>query len=195
MPEAQVIRDLLDGDAYCIVKQQTQLKNALQALRCPPKLVVTDSQCFREVAAIVPDEIFLTSFSILFSRYKGDLASQVADTKVIDSLCAGDRVLICEVCSHHPIGDDIGREKIPKFLMERVGATLQIDVVQGHDFPDNVRDYKLVIHCGACMWNRRALLSRILQCKKLGIPFTNYGLTIAHCLGILPRALKIFPWS
>jgi [FeFe] hydrogenase H-cluster maturation GTPase HydF len=193
MPEVQTIRDVLDGDALCIVTQQTQLKTALVALKSPPKLVVTDSQCFAEVAAITPVNIPLTSFSILFARFKGDIMWQTEGVAAIDKLQVGDRVVICEACTHHPIQDDIGRETIPKLLQKYVGGSLNIDIFSGHDFPTNLTDYKLVIHCGACMLNRREVLSRILHCRKLSVPCTNYGLTIAHCLGILPRALSCFP--
>lgn len=193
LPEVQAIRDLLDGDAFCIVTQQTQLANALGQCKTPPKIVVTDSQCFAEVAKITPKEIPLTSFSILFSRFKGDLVSQAKSAAAIDKLKSGDKVLICEACTHHPITDDIGREKIPKLLKKCTGLDLDIQVISGHDLPQNLAEYKIVIHCGACMWNRREVLSRILYCQNLGVPFTNYGLTIAHCLGILPRVLQPFP--
>ena len=193
LPEVQAIRDILDGDAFCIVTQHTQLARSLQTLKTPPKLVVTDSQCFKEVAEITPIDIPLTSFSILFSRFKGDLVSQAEAAASIDNLKVGDNVLICEACTHHPISDDIGRDKIPKILQKYVGGELNIKIMSGHDFPDDLQKYKLVIHCGACMWNRRAMLSRILHCRNLGVPFTNYGLTIAHCLGILERTLTPFP--
>ncbi len=193
LPEAQTIRDLLDGHAYCIVTQQHQLKTALENLKIKPKIVVTDSQCFKEVAAITPKNIWLTSFSILFSRFKGDLISQTQAAKIVDSLKHNDKILIAEACSHHPIKDDIGREKIPRWLQQYVGGKLDFHVVQGLDFPENLSDYKLVIHCGACMFNRRVMLNRILQCKKASVPITNYGLVIAYSLGIFERALQPFP--
>ena len=193
LPEVQAIRDVLDGDAFCVVTQQNRLSQALNSLTIKPKLVVTDSQCFKEVAAITPLTIPLTSFSILFSRFKGDLVSQSAAAATIDELKPGDNVLICEACTHHPIADDIGREKIPKILQQYVGGSLNMKIISGHDFPDNIKDFKIIIHCGACMWNRRTMLSRILQCKNAGIPMTNYGLTIAHCLQILERTLTPFP--
>ena len=193
LPEAQTIRDLLDGNAYCIVTQQHQLKTALENSKLKPKIVVTDSQCFKEVAAITPKDIWLTSFSILFSRFKGDLISQSMATKTIDKLKANDRILIAEACSHHPIQDDIGRVKIPRWLQEYVGGELDFHVVQGLDFPEDLASYKLVIHCGACMFNRRIMLNRILQCKKADVPITNYGLVIAYSLGIFERALQPFP--
>jgi [FeFe] hydrogenase H-cluster maturation GTPase HydF len=192
LPEAQTIRDLLDGHAYCVVTQQHQLKTALNNLKVKPKIVVTDSQCFKEVAAIIPKDIWLTSFSILFSRFKGDLMSQTQAAKTIDKLKPNDKILIAEACSHHPIKDDIGREKIPRWLQEYIGGKLDFHVVQGLDFPENLESYKLVIHCGACMFNRRIMLNRILQCKKSAVPITNYGLVIAYSLGIFQRALAPF---
>jgi predicted GTPase len=135
----------------------------------------------------------LTSFSILMARFKGDLLTQVQGTLAIDRLRAGDRVLIAEACSHHPIGEDIGRVKIPRWLTQYVGGKLLFDHVQGHDFPSNLSSYKLVIHCGACMWNRREMLSRLMRCQQAGVPITNYGLTIAYSLGIFDRALAPFP--
>lgn len=193
MPEMQTIRDILDGDATCVVTQQNQLESVLAKLVAPPKLVVTDSQCFAEVDKLTPKSIPLTSFSILFSRFKGDIMWQTEDVVAIDKLKPGDKVLICEACTHHPIQDDIGREKIPRLLQKYVGGPLSIDMFAGHDFPTNLQDYKIVIHCGACMMTRREVLGRIMHCRKLSVPCTNYGLTIAHCLGILQRALSCFP--
>jgi len=192
LPEVQTIRDLLDGNAYCIVTQQHQLKTALDALKIKPKIVITDSQCFKEVDAITPYDIWLTSFSILFSRFKGDLISQAKSAETIKILKPGDKILIAEACSHHPIKDDIGREKIPRLLEKFVGGKLNFDIVQGLDFPEDLAKYKLVIHCGACMFNRRLMLSRINYCNQLGVPITNYGLVIAYSLGIFTRALEPF---
>jgi hypothetical protein len=135
----------------------------------------------------------LTSFSILMSRFKGDLLTQVQGGMTIDRLRTGDRILVAEACSHHPIGEDIGRIKIPRWLTQYVGGKLEFVHVQGHDFPQDLSSYKLVIHCGACMWNRREMLSRMLRCQQAGIPITNYGLTIAYSLGIFERALEPFP--
>jgi [FeFe] hydrogenase H-cluster maturation GTPase HydF len=192
LPEVQTIRDLLDGQAFCVVTQLHQLKLALESLKKPPKIVITDSQCFKEVAQITPKNILLTSFSILYSRFKGDLTSQANAAKTIDKLKPGDKILVSEACSHHPIQDDIGREKIPRWLQQHVGGKLDFNIVQGLDFPEDLNTYKLVIHCGACMFNRRIILNRILQCKKAGVPITNYGLAIAYCLGIFDRALEPF---
>lgn len=193
LPQVQSIRDLLDSDACCMVVKERELRSALDRLKAPPSLVVTDSQAFLKVAADTPIDVPMTSFSILFARFKGDLLTQVAGTIAVDRLRAGDRVLVAESCSHHPIGDDIGRVKIPRWLTQFVGGKLEFDHVQGHDFPDDLSPYRLVIHCGACMWNRREMLSRIMRCTQAGVPVTNYGLVIAYCLGIFERALAPFP--
>lgn len=193
LPQHQAVRDALDGDLINIVIKETQLKNTLQCLKQPPKLVVTDSSAFGFVAKNLPQEIWLTGYSILFSRLKGDLVSQVIDTMAVSRLKPDDRVLVSEACSHHPIGEDIGRVKIPKWLQQYLGFRLQIDTVQGRDFPKNLSEYQLVIHCGACMFNRREMLSRILFCKNVGVPITNYGLLIAYTHGIFARVLVPFP--
>jgi [FeFe] hydrogenase H-cluster maturation GTPase HydF len=193
LPQVQSIRDLLDGDAYCMVVKERELRDALDRLKRPPALVVTDSQAFLKVAGDTPNEIPMTSFSILFARFKGDLVEFVRGAMSVDSLRPNDRVLIMESCSHHPIGEDIGRVKIPRWLTQYVGGKLEFAHAQGHDFPDDLGDYKLVIHCGACMTNRRAVLTRIMQCRQAGVPVTNYGLTIAWSLGIFERALSPFP--
>jgi len=193
LPQVQTIRDLLDSDAYCMVVKERELRNALDRLNKPPKLVVTDSQAFLKVAADTPADVMTTSFSILFARFKGDLIAQVEGTLAVDSLVTGDRILVAEACSHHPISDDIGRVKIPRWLTQYVGGKLEFTHVQGHDFPEDLSPYKLIIHCGACMWNRREMLSRIMRCRQAGKPITNYGLVIAHSLGILERALRPFP--
>jgi len=193
LPQVQSIRDALDVDAYCMVVKERKLPDALGRLNRPPALVVTDSQAFLKVANDTPDEIPMTSFSILFARSKGDLNEFVRGTLAIEELCAGDRVLIAEACSHHPIEDDIGRVKIPRWLRQYIGGELEFTHVQGHDFPDDLSPYRLVIHCGACMWNRREMLSRILHCRQQGVPIGNYGMTIAYAVGIFERALAPFP--
>jgi [FeFe] hydrogenase H-cluster maturation GTPase HydF len=193
LPQVQAIRDLLDNDSFCMVVKERELQHALERLKVPPKLVVTDSQAFLKVAADTPRNVPLTSFSILFARFKGDLTSMVEDTAAVETLRAGDKVLVSEACSHHPIGEDIGRVKIPRWLTQYVGGKLDFTTVQGHDFPKDLTPYKLVIHCGACMWNRREMLSRILRCRQQGVPVTNYGLAIAYSLGIFERALEPFP--
>jgi len=193
LPQVQAIRDLLDSDAFCLVVKERELRTALDRLSVPPKLVVTDSQAFLKVAADTPRTVPLTSFSILMARFKGDLLTQVQGALAIDRLRSGDRVLVAEACSHHPIGEDIGRVKIPRWLTQYVGGKLDVHHVQGRDFPDDLSPYKLVIHCGACVWNRREMLSRILRCRQANVPITNYGLTIAYSLGIFERALEPFP--
>lgn len=193
LPQVQAIRDLLDNDAFCLVVRERELSAALQRLNAPPKLVVTDSQAFLKVSADTPPDIPMTSFSILFARFKGDLTTQVAGTLAIDRLKPGDRVLIAEACAHHPIGEDIGRVKIPRWLTQYVGGALDFQVVQGHDFPGDLHEYKLIIHCGACMQNRREMLNRLERGREAGVPVTNYGLTIAYSLGIFERALSPFP--
>ncbi len=193
LPQVQTIRDLLDHDAYCMVVKERELNDALDRLRRPPALVITDSQAFLKVAGDTPPEIKMTSFSILFARQKGDLAEFVRGATAIDRLRSGDRILIAETCSHHPIGDDIGRVKIPRWLTQYVGGKLDVQHMQGRDFPDDLDSYKLVIHCGACMWNRREVLSRIDRCRSAGVPICNYGVTISYTLGIFQRALEPFP--
>jgi [FeFe] hydrogenase H-cluster maturation GTPase HydF len=193
LPQVQAIRDLLDSDAYCLVVKERELRHALKRLTRPPRLVVTDSQAFLKVAADTPPEVPLTSFSILFARFKGDLTTQVLGTLAVDRLKSGDRILIAEACSHHPIAEDIGRVKIPRWLTQYVGGTLDFVHVQGHDFPQDLTPYKLVVHCGACTVNRREVLSRIMRCRQAGVPISNYGLVIAYSLGIFQRALGPFP--
>jgi len=193
VPQVQTIRDLLDGDAYCLVVKERELRDALERLTRPPALVVTDSQAFLKVAADTPPDVKMTSFSILFARQKGDLSQFVEGALAIDRLQPGDRVLVAEACTHHPIGDDIGRVKIPRWLQQYVGGSLQIGTMAGHDFPDDLGQYRLVVHCGACMWNRREMLTRMLRCRQAGVPICNYGMTIAYTLGIFERALEPFP--
>lgn len=191
LPQVQVLRDLLDSNCMSLVVKETELEEALKSLKTSPSLVITDSQAFKQVSEIVPQNIPLTSFSILFARLKGDLKAFIDGAKAIDNLKDGDRVLILESCTHHAIDDDIGRVKIPNLLKKKTGKDLIIDNISGHDLPD-ISKYKLVIHCGACMTNRREVLSRILLANKLGIPISNYGIVISYCLGILPRAIKPF---
>lgn len=191
LPQVQTLRDLLDSECLSYVVKESELKQALDNLKTPPALVVTDSQAFRQVSEIVPENVPLTSFSILFARLKGDLDEFVKGAQAIENLKDGDLVLILESCTHHAIEDDIGRVKIPNLLRKKTGKNLVIHNYAGHDFPD-LKDYKLVIHCGACMTNRREVLSRILIANQNGVPITNYGVAISYCLGILPRATKIF---
>jgi [FeFe] hydrogenase H-cluster maturation GTPase HydF len=193
LPQVMAIRDLLDGESLAFIAQDRELRRALDTLNRPPALVVTDSQAFLKVAADVPPAVPMTSFSILMARFQGDLAEQVRGTLAIERLAPGDRVLIAETCTHHPIGDDIGRVKIPRWLAQYTGASLQFTHVQGRDFPEDLTPYRLVVHCGNCTGNRREMLSRIHRCREAGVPITNYGLTIAYSLGIFERALAPFP--
>ena len=191
LPQVQTIRDLLDSNCLVLTVKESELKQALDSLKEPPALVITDSQAFKKVSEIVPENIPLTSFSILFARLKGDLKAFIEGAKAIESLKDGDKVLILESCTHHAVEDDIGRVKIPNLLRKKTGKDLVIENFAGHDFPD-ISEYKLIIHCGACMTNRREVLSRIIKANEKNIPITNYGITISYCLGILPRAVKIF---
>jgi [FeFe] hydrogenase H-cluster maturation GTPase HydF len=193
LPQVQTIRDVLDHDGGALVVKERDLPEALDNLKKNPALVITDSQAFETVARDTPLNIPMTSFSILFARFKGDLPTFAAGASAIDQLKPGARVLISEACTHHPICDDIGRVKIPQWLNRRVGHTIDFEVAAGHDFPDNLDDYSLVIHCGSCMFNRREVLSRIMECSRAGVPITNYGMAIAYCLGIFKRALAPFP--
>ena len=189
LPQVQTLRDLLDSNCLVYSVKETELKQALDNLKEPPSLVITDSQAFKKVSEIVPENIPLTSFSILFARLKGDLDEFVKGAKAIKNLKDGDCVLILESCTHHAIEDDIGRVKIPNLLRKKIGKNLVIHNYAGHDFPD-IKDYKLIIHCGACMTNRREVLSRILKANAQNIPITNYGVVISYCLGIVDRAIK-----
>ena len=192
-PQTLAIRELLEGDAICVVVKERELRHALDGLKQPPRLVVTDSQAFLKVAADTPPGVLLTSFSILMARYRGDLPALVRGAAAIDRLRAGDRVLVAESCSHHPIAEDIGRVKIPRWLTQYAGGKLEFTHTQGRDFPDDLSPFRLVVHCGACMWSRREMLARILRCQQAGVPITNYGLAIARSLGIFERALAPFP--
>jgi [FeFe] hydrogenase H-cluster maturation GTPase HydF len=195
LPQVQALRDTLDNDAYCLTVKEHQLANALAILKKPPALVVTDSQAFEKVSKIVPQNVPLTSFSILFARFKGDLAEFAKGVKSIDSLKEGDRVLIAEACSHHPLQDDIGRVKIPRWLQEYTGVKLKIDVAASRDYPDDLTPYKLIIHCAGCVFNRQEMLSRIEKAQKAKVPITNYGMAISYINGIFDRVMKPFSES
>lgn len=193
LPQVQTIRDVLDHDGVVMVVKETEYADALKRLRNPPDLVVCDSQVVSRMVEETPPGVRCTTFSILFARFKGDLTELVRGALAIDTLSPGDRLLIAEACSHHPIGEDIGRVKIPRWLTQYVGGKLDFTTCQGHDFPPDLPSYRLVVHCGACVQNRREMLSRILRCRQAGVPITNYGLTIAYSLGIFERALSPFP--
>ncbi len=191
LPEVQAIRDALDNNCIACVTQVPQLEKTLNLLKVKPKLVVTDSQAFKEVNSIVPEDIYLTSFSILLARLKGDLKTFVEGVKTLDNIKNGDRILIAESCTHHRIEDDIAQVKLPNFIRKKTGVEPKFEQYSGHDFPD-LDGYKLIIHCGACMTNKREVLSRIMLAKTAGVPITNYGVTISYCLGILNRAVAVF---
>jgi [FeFe] hydrogenase H-cluster maturation GTPase HydF len=193
LPQVQSIRDVLDHDSYCMVVKERELRDALDRLNRPPALVVTDSQAFLRVAGDTPPQVPITSFSILFARLKGDLDEFVRGVKTIDKLESGSRILVLESCTHHPIGEDIGRIKIPRWIRQYTGVQLQFEHQQGHDFPKDLSPYQLVVHCGACMLNRREVISRVLRCREAGVPITNYGVAITYSLGVLDRALSPFP--
>ncbi len=193
LPQVQTIREILDCDARAVVVKERELADTLDMFQRKPNLVVTDSQAILKVAADVPDDIPLTTFSILFARWRGDLESFIQGTLAIDRLKPGAKILIAETCTHHPIGEDIGRVKIPRWLRQYVGGELHFDHNAGLDFPDNLKEYSLVVQCGSCMTNRREVLRRILQAKQAGVPITNYGLCISKSLGVLKRALSPFP--
>ena len=187
LPQVQTIRELLDRKCIVISATTDKMLKALEALKKPPKLIITDSQVFDFVYKNKPSETMLTSFSVLFAAYKGDIKYYLQGAKAIDSLTENSRVLIAECCTHAPLSEDIGREKIPKLLRKRVGQGLTVDIVGGTDFPDKPDNYDLIIQCGACMFNRKYVLSRIETAKRYNVPMTNYGVTIAHITGILDK--------
>lgn len=187
LPQVQTIRELLDKK--CIVTSVTtdKLEQGLACLKNAPKLIITDSQVFKTVYEKKPKESMLTSFSVLFAAYKGDLPYYIEGARAVDSLTQDSRVLIAECCTHAPLKEDIGREKIPRMLRQRFGEKLKIDNVSGTDYPENLSDYDLIIQCGACMFNRKYVLSRIDRAKQQNVPMTNYGVVIAHLTGILDK--------
>ena len=193
LPQQQVIRDALEAGAAALVCRETELAAALQGLNAPPKLVVTDSQVFGKVAQIVPESVPLTSFSILMARCKGDLALTVAGAAAVRNLKDGDRVLIAEGCTHHRQCEDIGTVKIPRWLAESTGRTLQYDFCSGVEFPENLTPYALVVHCGGCTLNPKEMAARQRLAVDQAVPITNYGVLIAAVHGILPRTLQPFP--
>ena len=193
LPQQQVIRDLLDAGRQAVCTRETELASALAALAEAPALVITDSQAFRTVAEILPESVPLTSFSILMARYKGTLAEQIRGIEAIGQLADGDRVLIAEGCTHHRTCEDIGTVKIPAMLKKRTGRELRLEFTSGTEYPEDLTPYKLVIHCGGCMLNEREMQYRMKCTLDQGVPFTNYGITIAHTQGILRRSLEVFP--
>lgn len=186
-PQVQTIRELLDRGCTPICCTPGHMAETLSALVGPPKLIITDSQAFAEVYKLKPTASTLTSFSILFARYKGDINLFVEGAKVLDSLTSSSRILIAEACTHTPQHEDIGRVKLPRLLRKRFGETLHIDIVSGADYPEDLTSYDLVIHCGACMFNRKHVLSRIERARQQGVAITNYGVILAALTGILER--------
>lgn len=193
LPQQQTIRDILDADASALVTKDTTLAATLSSLVSPPKMVITDSQAFGSVSRIVPAEIPLTSFSILFVRYKGDLTSAVKGASMLDRLRDGDKVLISEGCTHHRQCGDIGTVKLPRLVKKHTGKDIAFEFTSGGTFPDDLSAYALVIHCGACMLNEREMRSRAARAADADVPMTNYGIAIAHMNGILRRSLAPFP--
>jgi [FeFe] hydrogenase H-cluster maturation GTPase HydF len=193
LPQVQTIRDCLDNDSACMVVKEREYAHALTNLRRQPDIVVCDSQVVLKMVADTPQQVKCTTFSILFSRYKGDLIAAAEGAAVIDTLKPHDKILIAEACSHHPIEDDIGRVKIPRWLRQYIGADITIDVCSGRDYPENLKEYKLIIHCGGCMLTRREMLFRIEQASQAGVPITNYGVAVSVIQGVVHRTLSPFP--
>ncbi|MFR4595618.1 MAG: [FeFe] hydrogenase H-cluster maturation GTPase HydF [Oscillospiraceae bacterium] len=193
LPQVQAIRDVLDGDACCVVVKETQLAGLLASLGRKPNMVVTDSQAFAVVSKIVPEDIPLTSFSILMARYKGFLETAVRGAAALKRLQTGDKVLISEGCTHHRQCGDIGAVKLPRWLKTYSGADILVELSSGTGFPEDLSEFSLVLHCGGCMLSEREMLYRMKCAQDQGIPFTNYGVAIACMNGILPRSLSLFP--
>ena len=193
LPQQQTIRDILEADAVSVVVKENGVKNALGQLNKKPKMVITDSQVFAQVAADTPEDIQLTSFSILMARYKGNLEQAVRGVTALDGLEDGDMVLISEGCTHHRQCDDIGTVKIPRWIREYTGKGVQIVTSSGTEFPDDLKKYKLIIHCGGCMLNEREMKYRLSCAADQGVPMTNYGIMIAYVKGILKRSVQVFP--
>ncbi|MDR2467471.1 MAG: [FeFe] hydrogenase H-cluster maturation GTPase HydF [Spirochaetaceae bacterium] len=193
LPQQQTIRDILEADAAALVVKEHELRNVLANLVRPPRMVITDSQVFAKVSADTPPDIPLTSFSILFARYKGFLVQAVNGVRALDSLEDGDTVLVCEGCTHHRQCDDIGTVKLPRWIRAYTGRRIEFAFTSGGEFPEDLSPYRMVIHCGACMIGCREINWRQRHAAQQQIPFTNYGITIAHLQGILERATALFP--
>lgn len=191
LPQQQTIRDLLEKGAMTMVVQPDELPGALSACGKKPKLVITDSQVFGKVDKMVPEDILLTSFSVLFARYKGILDEAVAGAKMLESLCDGDKILISEGCTHHRQCGDIGTEKLPKWILDYTGKRLEFEWTSGTQFPTELTGYRLVIHCGGCMLNDKEMSYRSQTARSQNVPMTNYGTAIAHINGILERSIKL----
>lgn len=193
VPQVQSLRDILDNDASALVVKDREYAATLARFNKMPDLVVCDSQVVARVVADTPESVPLTTFSILFARFKGDLVTQARGAAALDKLKDGDKILIAEGCSHHPMEDDIGRVKIPRWLRQYSGANITIDSCAGHDFPPNLQDYKLIIHCGGCIMTRTEMTSRLNAANEKSVPMTNYGVAISALQGVLRRALSPFP--
>lgn len=193
LPQQQTIRDILEADGVSVVVKETQLKETLQSLGKKPALVITDSQAFERVSADTPEDILLTSFSILFARYKGDLKSTVKGAAALENLKDGDTVLISEGCTHHRQCNDIGTVKLPGWISNYTGKDLKFEFTSGTEFPDDLSEYDLIVHCGGCMLNEREMKYRLKCAEDQGVPMTNYGILIAYVHGILKRSLQVFP--
>ncbi len=193
LPQQQTIRDILDAHCITVVTQVEELAATLCALKASPKMVVTDSQAFGKVAKIVPESIPLTSFSILFARYKGDLLEQVKGAVALATLKSGDKILISEGCTHHRQCGDIGTVKMPAWIEKFSGAKVEFDFTSGGEFPDDLSRYRLVVHCGGCMLNEAEMKHRVAKAKGQNVPIVNYGIAIAHMNGILKRSIALFP--
>ncbi|RRJ63062.1 [FeFe] hydrogenase H-cluster maturation GTPase HydF [Paenibacillus oralis] len=193
LPQQQTIRDILESDAIAMVTKEHELRVTLERLKGHPRMVITDSQVFLKVAADTPKEVPLTSFSILFARHKGDLGELVKGARAIENLRDGDHVLIAEACTHHRQSDDIGSVKIPRWLRQMTGKQLQIEQFSGYSYPPDLTRYALIVHCGACMLNRRDMLHRLDEARAAGVPIVNYGVLIAYIHGVFPRAIELFP--
>lgn len=193
LPQQQTIRDILEAGAVSVVVREKELKEALSKLVSKPKMVITDSQAFAQVAKDTPNDVLLTSFSILMARYKGNLEQAVRGVTALDHLKDGDTVLISEGCTHHRQCDDIGTVKIPRWIREYTGKEIRIETTSGTEFPDDLTKYKLIIHCGGCMLNEREMKYRLSCAEDQGVPMTNYGIMIAYVKGILKRSVQVFP--
>lgn len=190
LPQQQTIRDILEADAVSIVVKENELKNTLAELGKKPKMVITDSQAFQQVAADTPEDITLTSFSILFARYKGELKPYAEGVKALETIQDGDRILISEGCTHHRQCDDIGTVKLPRWIRAYTGVEPEFSFTSGVEFPEDLSPYKMIIHCGGCMLNAREMRYRIACARDAGVPITNYGMAIAYMNGILERSLR-----
>jgi len=193
LPQVQTIRDILDNDATAIVVKESELADTLAKLGNPPDLVITDSQVVLKVAGIVAEEIPLTTFSTVFSRFKGDLRQMVNGVQTIDKLQNGDKILIAEACTHHAMADDIGRVKIPRWIVNYTGKKLQFELAAGSAFPADIKDYRLILQCGGCTISRTAYGNRLQTAAAMGIPITNYGVAISYVQGVLSRVIRPFP--